>query len=191
MQKKAYRKAFLQERVTGSWEVERQKILEHIQSFFVGEIWDSVGFYWPIKFEIDIVDLMIRLSRERRISQLALPRIIERQMAFFTWDGCSPMGLGSMGIEEPLNGDEIVPSLLLVPCVAMDRDGIRLGYGGGYFDRYLAKYPQTKTLGIITSKFIVDQLPRNQFDRALNGMISENGVEWFKKSADVFVGAQG
>jgi 5,10-methenyltetrahydrofolate synthetase len=98
-----------------------------------------ISFYWPFRGEPDLRPLMRRLSRAGMV--LALPVVIERSapLHFRPWAPGAKLELGIWNIPVPATKDEIEPKLLLAPVVGFTADGYRLGYGGGYFDRTLAK----------------------------------------------------
>jgi len=100
-----------------------------------------IGFYWPFKGEYDPRDLV--RSLHARGVRLALPMIAEKAkpLAFREWWPGIPMIHGVWNIPVPEAGEPVVPDVLLVPVVGFDRQGYRLGYGGGYYDRTLASLP--------------------------------------------------
>ena len=98
-----------------------------------------ISFYWPFRREPDLRPLMRRLARAG--AALALPVVIERSapLHFRPWAPGAKLELGIWNIPVPATKDEIEPRLLLAPVVGFTPEGYRLGYGGGYFDRTLAK----------------------------------------------------
>ncbi len=98
-----------------------------------------ISFYWPFRGEPDLRPLMRRLSRAG--VALALPVVIERSapLHFRPWTPGAKLELGIWNIPVPATKDEVEPKLLLAPVVGFTAEGYRLGYGGGYFDRTLAK----------------------------------------------------
>ncbi|MGH6879996.1 5-formyltetrahydrofolate cyclo-ligase [Hypericibacter sp.] len=98
-----------------------------------------ISFYWPFRGEPDLRPLMRALDSEG--FTLALPVVVEPKtpLAFRPWRPDSKMELGVWNIPIPATKEEVVPRLLLAPVVGFTPDFYRLGYGGGYFDRTLAK----------------------------------------------------
>jgi 5,10-methenyltetrahydrofolate synthetase len=108
----------------------------------------SLGVYWPMRGEPDLRPLYQVLYV--RGVQLALPLIdSERQsLRFLAWAPGDAMREDRFGIATPLDEVEIAPAALLAPCVGFNAQRIRLGYGGGFYDRTLAPAPRPLTLGI-------------------------------------------
>ena len=98
----------------------------------------NLGGYYPSNYEID--DLEILRLLEKRNYNISLP-IIKRnnQMNFFKWSNNDPLRINKYGIPEPISSKIFYPDILLVPLVGYDNDLNRLGYGGGFYDRYIEK----------------------------------------------------
>jgi len=140
----------------------------------------SIGFYWPLRGEFDARGWMSAWLAANASRRAALPVIAERHapLAFHAWTPDAPMRDGHHGIPEPASQEAIVPDLLLVPCVGFDRDGYRLGYGGGYYDRTLAAWPGETlpvTLGIAWEACHIDDgvLAREAHDLPLDAVVTE------------------
>ena len=97
-----------------------------------------VGFYFPIRGEPDLREVMAQwLALDaRRVA--SLPVIMGKSLEFHAWTADSPMQAGGFGIPAPAQGRVVQPECLLVPCVGFDDQRFRLGFGGGYYDRTLA-----------------------------------------------------
>lgn len=114
----------------------------------------------------------------------ALPRIIAKnEMCFYAWNGQTPLQQNIYGIlEPPQAASELIPNastIILVPCLAADRQGHRLGYGGGFYDRYLEKYPDALTVGVVYERFLMDVLPKEPHDIRLNAVLTESKIHFF------------
>ncbi len=108
-----------------------------------------VGFYWPFKGEYDVRTIARRLHEKG--TRLALPVVVEkgRPLEFRPWTPEARLVPGIWNIPVPADGPAVMPNALLVPLVGFDRDGFRLGYGGGYYDRTLAAMPKKPlTIGV-------------------------------------------
>lgn len=103
-----------------------------------------LGLYWPLPGEFDAPGLLPRLDGV----QLALPHALrDGSMHYRRWNGAAPAVQDEMGIPSS-SGAAADPDLVLVPCLGHTRDGYRLGYGGGYFDRWLAAHPGVTAVGL-------------------------------------------
>ncbi len=135
-----------------------------------------VGIYWPLEGEVDLRNLKLNSK-----IPIALPvSANDGTLSYRSWSK-KPLRNDSNGIpapleESPLNPEEI--SLLLVPAIAIDRSGYRLGYGRGYFDRLRSKpkWGNISSLVVIPEACISNvSLPHDPWDIPFEGWISENG----------------
>ena len=97
-------------------------------------------------------------------------------MDFYSWSFEDPLYVGNMGIPEPLKTKKVYPDILLVPLVAYDKYNYRLGYGGGYYDKYIQKISNIKkilTIGLAFSFQKMDKIPINQNDKKLDFILTE------------------
>jgi 5-formyltetrahydrofolate cyclo-ligase len=115
----------------------------------------SLGLYWPLEGEFNAAD-WAATHKLGGAMQLALPfarKAGDRgpaAMEFRRWDGTPPTLKDECGIPSA-TGPVLVPEVLLVPCLGYTREGFRLGYGGGYFDRWLEAHPGVTTIGLAWS----------------------------------------
>lgn len=140
----------------------------------------SIGFYWPLRGEFDARAFIASWLAADPARRAALPAIRERHapLAFHAWTADAAMRDGHHGIPEPVLQDPVLPDLLLVPCVGFDRDGYRLGYGGGYYDRTLAAWPGDTlplTIGIAYEACRIDDgvLAREAHDLPLDAIVTD------------------
>jgi 5-formyltetrahydrofolate cyclo-ligase len=139
-----------------------------------------VAGYLPLRHEADPQYLMQALARSGRV--LALPCIAGRQkpLLFRRWSSGDATVLNAYGIAEPaLHAEPVVPALVLVPLLAFDSKGHRLGYGGGYYDRTLARLregAEVIAVGVAFSGQEVAQLPCAAHDHALDFVVTELGI---------------
>lgn len=106
-----------------------------------GELEDAVvGFYWPIKGEINLSPMVRTLIDSG--AEAALTVVVEKQhpLEFWAWHAATAMTRGIGKIPIPTTRTPLQPTALLVPLLGFDPTGHRLGYGGGYYDRTLANY---------------------------------------------------
>jgi len=133
-----------------------------------------VGGYYPFNYEINTIDILKKF--EKYNFKISLPRIKKKsQMDFFLWTTKSPLSINKYGIPEPISNKVVYPSILLVPLVAFDRHLNRVGYGGGFYDRYIKKLKKTKkiiTIGLAFSFQKVKSVPTNKYDIKLDFIIT-------------------
>jgi len=104
-------------------------------------------------------------------------------LKFRSWSPGCTMVPGEFGAAIPETGDWIVPEIVIVPLVAFDSNGGRLGYGGGFYDRMLSDpiWADKLTIGIVFEYARLPQLPRDTWDVPLDGICTESGL-FFKKA---------
>lgn len=137
-----------------------------------------VGFYWPMAAEFDARGVVSAWLDGQPSRRAALP-VIEGEaapLAFHAWRPDSPMQAGHYGIPVPAATLAVMPDLLLVPCLGFDAARLRLGYGGGYYDRTLAAFAQRPyTVGVAFACGRVDALPREPHDIPLDLIVTDAG----------------
>ena len=131
-----------------------------------------IGGYYPINFEIDCLQILKNLSKEGY--KISLPVTKENKtMNFFEWSFNEILILSSLGIPQPNKLKKVIPDVLLVPLVAFDRFNNRLGYGGGFYDRYLNDNKKILSIGFAFSCQKVNRLEINPFDKKLDVILTE------------------
>jgi 5-formyltetrahydrofolate cyclo-ligase len=141
-----------------------------------------IGIYHPIGDELD--PRIFAHSLEKEGFKLALPVVQEHNepLTFRRWGQGDPLIKGAYGIQEPEeNAPTIIPDVIIVPLLGYNDDCYRLGWGGGYYDRTIAKYSAIKTFGFAYAAQIIDELPREKHDLPLQGIITETGIILPKK----------
>jgi 5-formyltetrahydrofolate cyclo-ligase len=139
-----------------------------------------VAGYHPFRDEADPRGLMTALSKIGH--DLALPCVVSARsaLAFRAWSAGDPLHPNVYGIAEPLaSSAEVVPGVVLVPLLAFDASGHRLGYGGGYYDRTFETLPRMLLIGIAYSGQELSAIPREAHDHRLDLIVTENGVRRF------------
>ena len=138
----------------------------------------NIGGYYPSNFEVDDLEILELLEKEK--CKISLPIIKKNnQMDFFKWSKDDPLKINRYGIPEPVASKIFYPDILLVPLVAYDNDLNRLGYGGGYYDRYIEKIEKTKKvikIGLAFSYQKLKKVPVNIHDKKLNFIITEKDI---------------
>ena len=138
----------------------------------------NVGGYYPSNYEID--DLNILDFLEKKNFKVSLPVIKkENQMNFYKWSKRDPLKINKFGIPEPVSTKIIYPDILLIPLVAYDSNLNRLGFGGGFYDRYIEKIEKIKKvikIGLAFSFQKISSIPINQYDKRLDFIVTEKEI---------------
>jgi 5-formyltetrahydrofolate cyclo-ligase len=135
----------------------------------------AVAGFWPLPGEVDLRALWVALHAGGQV--VLLPETPPRglPLIFRRWAPGAEMVAERFGTRRPV-GPVAVPDVVLVPFLAFDRAGHRLGYGGGYYDRTLAALPGVPAIGVGFSALEVDSLPAGPHDIALDAVITEHGL---------------
>ena len=139
-----------------------------------------VAGIWPMPGEIDF-SYVLRALAERGHG-LCLPVTPKRgePLRFRRWAFGDPLAPGPFGTRHPLeSAPEAIPGFILVPLLAFDRRGHRLGYGGGYYDRTLAALPDAIPLGVAFAAQQADEVPVGPHDIPLPRIATEQAVLHF------------
>jgi 5,10-methenyltetrahydrofolate synthetase len=135
-----------------------------------------LGVYWPIRGEPDLQDAFAELAR--RGVPLALPIVTGRDMplAFAAWKPDDALEEGAMKVPVPQSPHRLVtPDALLIPCVGFNRARLRLGYGGGFYDRTLARQPRPLAIGVAYQCTLVE-FEGDAHDIALDAVLTEEQI---------------
>jgi 5-formyltetrahydrofolate cyclo-ligase len=137
-----------------------------------------VAGFWPLDGEIDIRPLLHALHD--RGHAIALPVTGKRGEAliFRLWAPGTPLLAGRFGTRHP-DGEAVVPDVLLIPLLAFDTAGNRLGYGGGFYDRTIAALPDATRIGCAFAAQELDSVPIGPYDQRLHAIATEDGVRPF------------
>ncbi len=144
----------------------------------------SLALYSPIRNET-ATDEIFAIAR-RQGKQVYYPRVVGEHLSFVQVDNLGQLVPGSFGIPEPvadLEDNRQVPELILVPGLAFDRRGHRLGYGRGFYDRYLARCPdQVVRVGLSYSFQLYDVLSVGAHDQSLDVLVTDTEtITWRSK----------
>ena len=135
----------------------------------------TIGGYYPYNYEVDSMKILEKFEKKNYL--ITLPKIKKNyQMDFFYWSKKDPLVINKYGIPEPISNEVQYPDILLVPLVAYDENLNRIGYGGGFYDRYIKKIKKNKkivTIGLAYSFQKVKKIPINRYDIKLDYIITE------------------
>lgn len=134
----------------------------------------TLGVYWPLRDEPDLHATYAQLAA--RGARLLLPVVLEKDaaLAFAEWQIGEALVKDAMGVAVPQNLrlQADCPAALLVPCLGYNGGRYRMGYGGGYYDRTLARTPRPQTLGI-AYQCLQSDFAQDSHDVALDQIITE------------------
>jgi 5-formyltetrahydrofolate cyclo-ligase len=117
---------------------------------------------------------------ENKNYKISLPVIKKNyKMDFFKWSINDPLKINKFGIPEPTSSIIVYPDIILVPLVSYDNKLNRLGYGGGFYDRYFENIEKVKKvvkIGLAFSYQYIKKIPTNKFDKKLDFIITEEKI---------------
>lgn len=155
-----------------------------LRAWLVSRQESSVGAYWPIKGEFDPLPALFRWSEggpdgsPRRIG-LPVSNRETGELTFHVWYPGCPTELDAHDIPKPKGTDPFKPAILVLPCVGYGPGGVRLGYGGGFYDRSIQSMsPRPLTVGVGYSHGFLPLLRARPDDLPLDAMLTEDGVMW-------------
>ena len=138
----------------------------------------KIGGYYPINSEIGCLDILKNL--EKNNFKISLPVTKKNNdMDFYEWSFQDILKVSYQGIPEPNTKKKVFPDVLIVPLVGFDSNKFRLGYGGGFYDRYIAKLSNFKkvlTIGLAFSFQEIKKIPINKYDKKLDIILTNKGI---------------
>ena len=179
-QKNILRKKYFNLRKKKYYEIDKEffsPLLSFIKSNFIKKNL-KLALYYPTSFEINVLKLLENQYMNNK--NILLPVIEENnRMNFFSWKKNQVLLVNKFGILEPQKTKFKIPNLILLPILAFDRNKYRLGYGKGFYDRYLNKYLKKinniLTVGVAFSFQKHHKLPINKNDVKLDYILTEKG----------------
>jgi 5-formyltetrahydrofolate cyclo-ligase len=164
------------------WREQSDRLCAHLQNAPQFIQAHTILAYTSFRQEPDLSPLISGFDGSKR---WGLPRCVGKSLVWHVWSSTSrPLQSGAYGILEPHADEPILDiemvDLILVPAVAGDRQGYRLGYGGGFYDRLLSdpNWAAKPTLGILFDFALLPRLPIDPWDRPLHGICTETGLFW-------------
>lgn len=152
-----------------------QAIANRISTLLLKHPQQTLAVYWPICGEPDLREAYAGWSAAG--FRLALPVVIDKQMPlkFVSWTPGEELRKDAMGVAVPASGITVQPDVLLLPCVGFNRQRVRLGYGGGYYDRTLEGADRPLAIGVAYS-FGRSEFASEGHDVALDYVVTEREV---------------
>ena len=139
----------------------------------------NISLYYPCYYEVDVLKIL-NLGFFKKTNFL-LPKIKkDNSLDFFKWKKNDTLYLSKFGIPEPINSIKITPDIILLPLLAFDKKKNRIGYGKGFYDKFLLKFlnknKRIMTVGVAFSFQKHHKLPVNKRDYRLDYIITEKGI---------------
>ena len=169
----------------------RKKILQlRKKNYFKNSLFDSkkilkffeklkfkrkiIGGYYPYNYEVDAIKVLEKLEQLNFL--ISLPKIKKNhQMDFMRWSTKDPLSINEYGIPEPTSNKIIYPNILLVPIVAFDKSLNRIGYGGGFYDRYIKKVKKKRKIILIGLAYSFQEIKKisiSKYDMKLDYIVT-------------------
>lgn len=183
MNKKELRRSLLRSRQAQpkeQWQIKSDCLCQHLRSLPQFQQARTILAYFSFRQEPDLSCLFNDPNR-----RWGFPRCVGKFMSWHLWRSGDRLITGAYGIHEPHPDSPLCHfaevDLILVPAVACDERGYRLGYGGGFYDRFLGspQWSNKPTIGIVFADALLPQLPVEPWDQKLNGACTELGVKLF------------
>ena len=176
IQKSALRKHLLEKRDATSAElrdIASEKIHENLRKISSYTNSQNIACYFPIGSEIDTHDIMLNILKQGK--NLLLPRIVDDNIQFYIVSNLEKLERGSFEIMEPKDSCDRAKKIdcVLIPTVGVSKLGVRLGYGYGYYDRFLSLTNAVK-ISLTYSKQIVKSIPSDSHDIKIDWIVTED-----------------
>ena len=161
------------------WQEKSQQIIETVLSSDEFKASDTIHCFISMndRFEVNTHILIKELLAQDKTLIVPITNFTDGTLSHSVLNSFEDLSPNKWGVLEPkdlnpVNVNDI--DLVLVPLLAADRAGNRLGYGKGFYDRFLSSI-SAPSFGLLFQKFILEKIPTDSFDKKLNGLISEKG----------------
>ncbi|AFS83096.1 5-formyltetrahydrofolate cyclo-ligase [Candidatus Nitrosopumilus sediminis] len=177
-EKESLRNLLLEKRDNTSFDLMKiasGKIQKKLKKIFAFRDAQKIGAYYPIGSEIFTQDIIQELLSQGK--EVFLPKVIGDSMEFRKISSFSSLEHGSFDIMEPKDDCPVNNNLdvILVPTVAISPTGVRLGYGHGFYDKFLAKN-KTATISLTLEKQIIKNIPKSEHDVLIDWIVTEDQI---------------
>ena len=136
----------------------------------------NIAIYYPSNYELNTLRLFELLSKNKKLLTL-LPYTSNKSIKFVRWDLSQPLKVNRFGFLDPIPQKKaITPDLMVVPLLAFDKSKNRLGYGKGYYDKFLSKNKDILTIGVAFSFQKFKKIKTSNFDIKMNNILTEKGI---------------
>ena len=162
--------------INENFKIEPKKFFLFLKKFHNN--YKSIGGYYPSNYEIDDLKILEFLKKKKYIISLPIIKS-NNQMDFFEWSKNDPLKINKYGIPEPNSSKMVYPDIMLVPLVAYDKNLNRLGYGGGFYDRYISKIEKFKKIikiGLAFTYQKIKSVPVSKYDKRLDFIVTEKEI---------------
>ena len=155
------------------------KLINYIKKKNISKKNFYVALYYPSNYEMNILKIINYFKKSKII--FLLPKILDGNLLkFYSWNARDVLKVNKFGIPEPITTQKsYLPDIVLVPLLAYDKNKNRLGYGKGFYDKYLNRLKKFNTkmeaIGIAFSFQKYKKLPSSNFDYKLNNIFTEKG----------------
>lgn len=179
MDKKELRKKYTKVRADVEDKEGKDRLIrENLRELDIYKKAKSVFVFISYKSEVDTRGIIEDILADGK--KLLVPLVKGKEMIAVEVKGIDDLEPNKMGILEPKSGDEVTDvDLTITPGLAFDKNGYRLGYGGGYYDKFFAKV-DTIRMGIGYSDQYVESLVHEDYDKALEYLLTEEGLIEFE-----------
>jgi 5-formyltetrahydrofolate cyclo-ligase len=154
-----------------------EKIFANICHYFAHSKWHAdkvIAGYWPVCAEVDCHRILLWLTEQGW--RVALPKIYAKDILFHQWQQQTKMQQNKLGVFEPEGTDILTPDIVITPLVVFDSNKQRLGYGGGFYDRYFQQHSKVLKIGVAYDCQEVTKLPSEVHDVQLDVIITESKI---------------
>ena len=176
--KEIIRKKYFVKRKTKYFDT-KKKFFVPLINFLKKKKFKNLALYYPSSYELNILNILeVKFLKK---TKFLLPSIIDKDsMDFYEWKKKDVLKVNKYGILEPLKSKPITPNIILVPLLAFDKFKNRLGYGKGFYDKFLKKNDKNKnkmiSIGVAFSFQKYHKLPANNKDVKLDYILTEKGI---------------
>jgi 5-formyltetrahydrofolate cyclo-ligase len=178
------RQEILQKRLSlakKTWQARSNRLCQQLQTCPLYQQANTILAYFSFRQEPTLQSLFTPQKK------WGFPRCVQKNLVWHLWKVNNPLKQGKYDLIEPEESLPLINAasvdLILVPAVACDRQGYRLGYGGGYYDRLLSDsaMESVPTLGIVFEFAYVSQLPTDPWDQRVTGVCTDQQWQLFEK----------